>query len=396
MYPLTHSSEDTGPWGSGPAGAKEKKLLQRTVPTSSKRVLTSASGISPIVQVGGSSALTEMLRHGAAEMFPGAKVVRVEKPADVSKDLVREGGAILVFSEPDWAGVAQARAETDETGLPRWAVVVRQTAPDGGVRPLVEMISPGEETPAGISRVLGLAWDRHTLRRENARMRGEMLTFGTRITHDLRTPLGGVLTTAEMLREILADDAPQDVPLTQPILDSTDGLVKLIERTSAFARATASAEPPRRVDMGVPFWNAFQRLEGAILKSNRALEHPTTWPVVEGHENGLELVWRTLLANALQHGAAGGKIEAGWSPDNGGNRFWVRNDGSIAPEKRATLFTPFHRLHEPGAPRGLGLPFARRLVEIDGGRCGFDTPAGDGVEFYFVLPVCAPIASTSV
>jgi signal transduction histidine kinase len=46
---------------------------------------------------------------------------------------------------------------------------------------------------------------------------GEMLTFGTRIRHDLRTPLGSVLTTAEMLREILGEDAPQDVPLIQPI-----------------------------------------------------------------------------------------------------------------------------------------------------------------------------------
>jgi signal transduction histidine kinase len=220
-------------------------------------------------------------------------------------------------------------------------------------------------------------------------LRGDLLTFGTRIAHDLRTPLGGVLTTTEMLREVLAEDAPECVPLTQPILDSTDGLVKLIERTSFFARASASQSPRQRVDMGVPFWNAFQRLESLMLKAQAPFTYPSSWPVVEGHEAWFEVVWRTLLANAIQHAPAGTEIEAGWSPDTEGNRFWVRNEGEVVPAKRASLFHPFDRLHEPGAPRGLGLAMMQRLVELDGGRCGFkDSPPG-GVEFFFVLPVLA-------
>jgi light-regulated signal transduction histidine kinase (bacteriophytochrome) len=339
--------------------------------------------------------LTELLRVSAAEIFPVRSVLKVGQRAECSPDVLRPGGAIVVFAEADWPAIAQAQGELDDSGLPRWAVVVCHSGVDAAAQTPVDVISKADENPVGVSRVLRLAWDRHLLRRENARMRGEMLTFGTRITHDMRTPLGGVLTTAEMLREILGEDAPQDVALIQPILDSTDGLVKLIERSSAFARATTTLEPPRRLDMGVAFWNAFQRLESLLVKSNRVLIQPPGWPTVEAHESGMEWVWRTLLANAIQHGAAAGKIEAGWTAEAEGSRFWVRNDGVIAPEKRATLFTPFHRLHEPNAPRGLGLPLMRRLVEIEGGHCGFDAKA-DVVEFYFVLPAISPARPSEV
>lgn len=212
------------------------------------------------------------------------------------------------------------------------------------------------------------------------------MTFGSKIAHDLRTPLGGVLTTTEMLREILAEDAPAKVPLTQPILDSTDGLVKLIERTSFFARVSASREPRQPLDMGTPFWNAFQQLERAMLHAQISFAHPSAWPRVEGHEAWLEMVWRILLGNAVQYSPAGTKIEAGWLDVAGGHRFWVRNDGVVSREKQAALFFPFHRLHESGAPRGLGLSIVQRLVELEGGRCGFEQPSSGRVEFFFVLP----------
>lgn len=213
------------------------------------------------------------------------------------------------------------------------------------------------------------------------------MTFGSRIAHDLRTPLGGVLTTTEMLREVLAEDAPADVPLTQPILDSTDGLVKLIERSSFFARASASREPAKMIDMGDAFWSAFQHAERQLLQARLSLKHPPVWPKVTGHESWLEMVWGILLNNAVQHSALQSWVEAGWSEIENAHRFWVRTGGTVPTEKRASLFFPFHRMHEPGAPRGLGLPMLRGLVELDGGWCGFEELPTGGVEFFFVLPI---------
>ena len=64
--------------------------------------------------------------------------------------------------------------------------------------------------------------------------------------------------------------------------------------------------------------------------------------------------------------------------------------GGVPPARRARLFTPFDRLHELNAPRGIGLPIALRLVELQGGRCDYVPPADGGACFVFALPLAAP------
>jgi K+-sensing histidine kinase KdpD len=351
-------------------------------------VPTAEFGPRTLFLLGDSAEFSSLLKEAATPAFAHSKIMPLSHVADIAKLADgRSGDTMLAVCDPDAATLELTTAKSPgANGSFEGCVVIFKSAKVDVEKNGFESVSFEEWKPAIVSRVLRSAWEKHLLRQENARLRGDLLTFGSRIAHDLRTPLGGVLTTTEMLREVLADDAPANVPLTQPILDSTDGLVKLIERTSFFARATASEEPKKRLDMSGPFWSAFQRLEAVLLKAQSPFTYPSTWPMVEGHESWLEAIWRTLLTNAVQYAPAGSKIEAGWSPVEGGNRFWVRNEGTIAAARRSTLYHPFHRLHEPGAPRGLGLPMMRRLVEREGGWCGFEERSGGAIEFFFVLP----------
>ncbi|MEO6002745.1 MAG: HAMP domain-containing sensor histidine kinase [Opitutus sp.] len=364
----------------------QKDLLQPDALSSSKSVPTFASELPALLRLGGSAPFNDLILEAGRLAFPGIGTTVISDLADARNNrLTPRSGALLVLFEPDAAVLAEARAATDIAGLPAWGVVpFISTPPSETSDP--DAIHSVDWNPPTVARALRWARERHRLQRENARLRGDLLTFGTRITHDLRTPLGGVLTTTEMLREVLAEDAPNDVALTQPILDSTEGLVKLIERASFFARTSASREPRRTLDMSGPFWNAFQHLEGTMMKAQSSFTYPSAWPSVEGHESWLEGVWRALLTNAIQHGVPGSKIEAGWSTESNEHRFWVRNEGTVQVEKEPRLFFPFHRLHESGAPRGLGLPTVQRLVEMEGGHCGFTIPNPGTVEFFFCLP----------
>lgn len=342
-----------------------------------------------LYQIGGDADFDAMVAVAGPRAFPGLQVIRVAKLSDATAanngGTSYPDGALLVLSEPTDGALAEAQAEADGSGLPRWAVVhFSSRAAAGSGVDLAELAS----SPAAvelIARELRFAWERHGWQRENARLRGDLLTFGSRIAHDLRTPLGGVVSTAEMLQEILTEDAPANVPLVQPILDSTYGLVTLIERTSFFARSVGSNVPRKLFEMGTPFWHAFQQMESMLLKAGATLSYPPTWPRVEAHETWFEAVWRILLTNAVQHRAPGTAIEAGWTAEADGHRFWMRNAGTVPVQKRSTLFFPFHRLHEPGAPRGLGLPIIQRLVELEGGHCGFTESEAGQVEFFFWL-----------
>ena len=224
------------------------------------------------------------------------------------------------------------------------------------------------------------------LSRENARLRGDLLTVARRISHDLRTPLGGIVVASEMLKEILAENKPSRASLTAPIFNSAEEIKKLIERVSFILKASVNPISKEPVKMGDVVFRVLQLLEGKILKKNAVVSEPSSWPEVNGIFPWLEVVWWNLLANALQFGKD--RIELGWQKKNGELRFWICDNGAGVPmEKRGKLFQPFHTLHEPDSAHGLGLSIVQRLMELQGGRCGYEPRLEGGSRFYFTLPI---------
>jgi len=231
--------------------------------------------------------------------------------------------------------------------------------------------------------------NRHTIsfEQENARLRGDMLTLAKRISHDLRTPLGGIVTTAEALKEVLAAHDPSAVPLAESLLASTEEMAQLIRQVSFVARASANPQPKSAVSMAEAVSCALQRLESRIIKRNVAVVAPPSWPVMPGVLPWLEMIWWHLLQNALKHGGQNSRIELGWAKQNSEVRFWISDNGPGVPEPlRGKLFKEFHCLHEDPGIRGLGLSIVQRLVALQGGHCGHEQPAQGGACFFFTLP----------
>jgi signal transduction histidine kinase len=227
--------------------------------------------------------------------------------------------------------------------------------------------------------------DESALERENARLRGDLLTIGSRISHDLRTPLGGIMTSTEILREILAE-RKLPVTLTQMIFDSVDDETRLIERISFVVKATANPIPRKQVRMGEIVAATLQRLESRILKKNATVIEPASWPEIKGVASWLETIWWNFLANALQHTGEKPRIELSWRNENGASRFEISDHGGGVPDHiRPGLFQPFHSLHQSVGSHGLGLSIVQRLVELQGGDCGYE-PKPEGALFFFSLP----------
>lgn len=215
---------------------------------------------------------------------------------------------------------------------------------------------------------------------ENARLRGDLLTIAHRIAHDLRTPLGGVISSGEVLKEMISDEGA--VAVADSLLHSAEELGVLIRRVSFVTKASARPVEKETVNMGLPVSNALQQLESRLLKKGAVVKEPSDWPQVSGVTAWLEVIWWNLIANAIQHG--GRSIELGWREADGKFYFWVADDGAGAAEN-ATLFVPFHTLHEMNRTRGLGLSIVQRLVELQGGECGYEIPGG-GSRFFFTMP----------
>lgn len=225
------------------------------------------------------------------------------------------------------------------------------------------------------------------LLRENARLRGDLRTMATRINHDLRTPLGGIITTAELLKETLATKHSDALPLAGSLFTSADELAKLFSQLRFLTKAAADPKPKERVNMEMIVLGALAVVESRALKRRATITQPGAWPAVEGVPDWLEFIWVNLLTNALQHAGEQPQIKLGWFKEKQGFNFQVSdNGGGVPPEMRAKLFQPFDSLHQLGSTRGLGLSIVQRLVDLQGGQCGYAPNPPGGACFYFTLP----------
>lgn len=224
------------------------------------------------------------------------------------------------------------------------------------------------------------------------RLRGDLRTLARRLSHDLRTPLNSVSTASEALGRLPATESSQ-AALAQTMLGAVKEISILIERVSFVLQATADPAPPQPVAMRDAVWSALQRLETRTRRHGATIVQPDSWPEVSGVRSWLEVIWENLIGNSLAHGGPDPRIELAWERAADAHRFRVRDHGAgVAPARRARLFTPFDRLHELNAPRGIGLPITLRLVEQQGGRCEYESPADGGACFVFTLPLApAPV-----
>lgn len=318
--------------------------------------------------------------------FPAATVVDVPSIDEAIARAPALGPELLLIGDPDRAALERAIDATDRSGLRRWAVVVVGSAPSGDAAPAM-VLTAEEEKPRLAARLFQSAVRLHALSRENARLHGDLSTMGRRISHDLRTPLTAIYTACEAINETEAESAAELAAFTRSITTSADELVQLLGRVSFVLKASAEPSPKAPVAMDEVVADALAHFERRILQKNATVHRAKTWPKASGVAAWLEVIWRDLVANALQHAGPAPRIELGWSETRGHFHFWVDDNGRGVPaEKTAKLFHPFNRLHELNAPRGLGLSVVQRLVELQGGSCAYEPRAGQGARFSFTLP----------
>jgi signal transduction histidine kinase len=328
------------------------------------------------------TAATTAARH----VFPTAIVSDLPSLDAARKFAPSAAGAeLLLLGDPDRTSLAQAIATVDRSALPRWTIVVFGKCPTP-VAEVAAIVKPENWNASWLAQVLLSAAREHALRHENARLHGDLSTIGRRISHDLRTPLTAIYTACEAINEIADGDSDHAV-FTQSISTSTNELAQLIERVSSLVKASADPVTMENVAMGEVVFNTLQRLESSILRKGALVTQPPTWPRLTGVASWLEIVWFNLIANALQHTPSAPRIELGWSEAAGQFRFWVNDHGPGVPAgKIEKLFQPFHELHRLNAPRGLGLSVVQRLVELQGGVCGYEPRPTGGAHFFFTLP----------
>jgi PAS domain S-box-containing protein len=216
------------------------------------------------------------------------------------------------------------------------------------------------------------------------------------IFHDLRSPLGNVLSSLEVLQSSI----PQDDEALQSVLAisvrSGRRLSRLIEQlldleqleTGQAVLSKSLGSIPALIVEAVEEIHPIAEGKGHVL--NFALP-PSDLPQVEMDADMIRRVLINLLENAVKYSRpGGGKISVSARHGEGAVTVNVSDNGpGIAPRHQEHIFDKFARIQQGGRPKGLGLglAFCRLAVEAHGGRIWVESDTGKGATFSFTLPL---------
>jgi PAS domain S-box-containing protein len=219
--------------------------------------------------------------------------------------------------------------------------------------------------------------------------------FLSTISHELRTPMNGILGMTQIA--LMKNPAPEQQRYLGSILESARGLLGIIENLIAYSVADSGLPAASPADFDVA--EMLQRIasnvaplasaKGLELREEIAGEVPRK---LVGDPIGLARVLALYADNAIKFSSSGDIVlrvmllqrEAGSVL----LRFEVEDSGiGIEAASQAMLFRPFQQGDMSDSRSyggmGLGLALARQLVQRMNGSVGVDTVPGRGSRFWF-------------
>ena len=213
------------------------------------------------------------------------------------------------------------------------------------------------------------------------------------VAHEFRTPLTSLRMAIHLCaEEVVGPLTEKQADLMAAARDDCERLQGIVDDLLDLSRIQSGRLTLKieRLEAGALLGGAVDAMRsmaegGRLALASEAPEQPLE---VRGDPERLQLVITNLIANAVRHTPAGGRIEVSAREGQGAVRFEVRDTGEgIAREHLDRIFEKFYRV--PGARSGavgIGLYISREIVEAHGGAMGVESEPGKGSAFWFTLP----------
>ncbi|WP_233835659.1 hybrid sensor histidine kinase/response regulator [Paraburkholderia sp. ZP32-5] len=209
------------------------------------------------------------------------------------------------------------------------------------------------------------------------------------LSHDLRTPLGAVLASAEYLMRTAADE--QSVTVATRVKNSSLRMARMVDQLLNLARLQGGRLPlqPRSIELATLCRSVID--EFASQKSGKRIVFACSGNTTGAWDT--DLVWQAvsnLVSNALHHGAPDGDIGVAVDGDAEDSvRLRVSNRGTIPAEVFPHLFKAFGPNGNGSRSReglGLGLHIVQEIARMHGGGVSVASDDAAGTVFTIELP----------
>lgn len=218
--------------------------------------------------------------------------------------------------------------------------------------------------------------------------------FVSNVSHELKTPLTAVRTTAEALMCGAKNDDVLVDRFLNNILVESDRLSALIEDLMEIARMDSGVTRTERDDTDMAA--VVNRAVSAVLPQARQKGVSVEIDVAEGlvaycDEAQMVQVVRNLVDNAVKYTQPGGRVDVLAGEDDASLVVTVKDTGIGIPHGEIErVFERFYRVDKARSRRaggtGLGLAIVKDIVESHGGRVDVETELGRGSTFVVTIP----------
>jgi two-component system heavy metal sensor histidine kinase CusS len=220
--------------------------------------------------------------------------------------------------------------------------------------------------------------------------------FSADLAHEMRTPINNLRGEAEVA--LARTRTPDDYRhVLSSSLEEFDRLSRMMDGLLFMARADDPATALERVHFdGRMEVEAVKEFYEALAGEQQVTINCQGEATLDGDPVLFRRAVSNLLANAIRHTPAGGKVHIALRrTDNGGVILSVADTGSgIAPEHLKRLFDRFYRV-DGARPQGhggtgLGLAIVQSIMRLHGGTASVQSRVGEGSVFTLTFPASTP------
>jgi two-component system phosphate regulon sensor histidine kinase PhoR len=263
---------------------------------------------------------------------------------------------------------------------------------DGGVDPLADVASPGDENIRLNLNLIRYADDRRLLiaRDVSQLMRLEQVRrdFVANVSHELRTPL----TVVHGYLDLIEPSQMQEYePILHELRDQSWRMMQIVEDLLTLSRLEAQdAIPSERVGMRALIETL--RREAVALSMGRhaiSIERLGAHDLL-GSQKDLHSAFSNLVSNAVRYTPPDGRIVLRWESNVSSGRLSVIDTGrGIPPQHLPRLTERFYRVstsrsRETGGT-GLGLSIVKHVLQLHQARLEISSELGVGSTFACVF-----------
>jgi len=215
------------------------------------------------------------------------------------------------------------------------------------------------------------------------------------IYHDLRSPLANIVSSLDVIADMVPDDQKDTVLSILKIAEnSTDRIQRLVSSLLDVNRLE-SGQPvvdQKAVDTLALLENTFADMVPTAKSRRQTLvkDLPEQLPFIWVDEDMARRVLINLMENSSKFTPVKGQLEVGALTEGEWVHIWIKDNGPGIPHsEQERVFDKFTRLRGKNKPGGLGigLAFCRLAVQGHGGKIWVESEQGEGATFHFTFPV---------